>query len=132
MNRLIECLAAVQHEQIWAYWVQFHLGCAIEHEDGSITIPARKVKEMRIRARMPYNCLGENEKNYCRHQVDKILRAVRLHKIERDLEHLQHEPVETQGAAPLIRGDDERSADFARGIAIGNGQRDRLSASQTP
>jgi len=51
----------------WLFKVSCH------NEDGSVTIPADKVKRWTRQMNMPYSELSEDEKNSDRHQADLVI-----------------------------------------------------------
>jgi len=75
-NSLREQLAAVQHS-IWAHWMDYLFSVSRKNRNGSVTIPADKVKRWMEQMRKPYSDLDESEKVSDREQADKVLVVLR-------------------------------------------------------
>jgi len=72
---LRERLAAVQHD-IWRHWMRYQFAQCRRPEgpdDGTLIIPADKVKRWLRQTETPYADLTEREKESDRHQADKVL-----------------------------------------------------------
>lgn len=71
----IEDLAAVQHD-IWSHWMNYQFSCCIKNEDGSLTIPADKVKRWSKQMETSYEDLTDKEKQSDRNQVLKFVHLI--------------------------------------------------------
>lgn len=71
-----EKLADLSHD-IWAHWMRWQFYCCTQNEDGSMTIPASKVKRWQRQMKTSYQDLSEKEKDSDREQADKILQVLR-------------------------------------------------------
>jgi hypothetical protein len=69
---LRERLAAVQHV-IWSNWMKHLFSVSTYNPDGTVTIPADKVKRWQRQIRTPYDALTESEMESDRQQADKVL-----------------------------------------------------------
>ena len=72
VTMLRERLAAVQHV-IWSDWMTHLFSVSTYNQDGTITIPADKVKRWKRQMHTPYDALSEREKESDRQQADKVL-----------------------------------------------------------
>lgn len=72
MDELIERLADAEHAG-WAHWMAYLFSQCREHPDGSVTIPADKVRHWKRQVETPYAGLSEREKESDRAEVRKIL-----------------------------------------------------------
>jgi hypothetical protein len=70
-DSLREELAAIQHS-IWAHWMNYMFSVSRKNRNGSVTIPADKVRRWVEQMEKPYGELTESEKVSDREQADKI------------------------------------------------------------
>ena len=78
-DELRERIADVQHG-IWAHWMRYQFGMCQRNEDGSLTIPADKVKRWERQTGALYGELTEREKESDRDQADKVLAVLKAVK----------------------------------------------------
>jgi len=71
-----EAIAAVQHDQIWAHWMEYQFSKCTRNPDGSLTIPAESVRRWLRQINTSYADLPESERESDRHQADKVLIAI--------------------------------------------------------
>ena len=69
-----ERLAAIQHA-IWSHWMTYQFSVCERNDDGTMTIPAKKVERWERQAATPYAFLSEAERESDRHQANRILAA---------------------------------------------------------
>lgn len=72
MNKLRESLADLQHE-IWANFLKHLFDICYPIDDGSMWVPAEKVKCWKKQVETPYYELSEEEKDKDREIADKVL-----------------------------------------------------------
>lgn len=70
-----EDIAEISHE-IWSHWMRYQFQCCTENKDGSLTIPADRVKRWTKQMNTTYNNLSEKEKDSDREQADKIIQVI--------------------------------------------------------
>lgn len=70
---MVKKFAALQHE-IWSHWMKYLFEVSIEHEDGSITIPAGKVARWKRQIDTDYDELSPEEQESDIEQAIKIIR----------------------------------------------------------
>jgi hypothetical protein len=75
-TQIREAIAAVQHDQIWAHWMEYQFSKCTQNSDGSLTIPAESVQRWLRQMNSKYADLAETERESDRHQADKILAAI--------------------------------------------------------
>jgi hypothetical protein len=73
LDRLLETLAAIEHER-WSHWQRYmHSKCIPHGDDGALLIPAGLVRQWENQIATPYSLLNEKEKESDREQVRKYL-----------------------------------------------------------
>ena len=72
-----EKLAEYAHDVSWTGWMIHMFSVCIENEDGSLTIPADKVKRWSGQMATSYKDLPEDMKPSDREQADNILEIVK-------------------------------------------------------
>lgn len=78
-EELVEKLACIEHER-WARWQAYlHGYCCVENNDGSLTIPAEKVRLWQRQIDTIYDKLSESEKESERIQVREYLPLIDSH-----------------------------------------------------
>ncbi len=75
-----EKIAEIQHE-IWSHWMRYLFSISEQNSDGSVTIPADKVKRWKRQMDTSYSNLSEAEKESDRDQANKILVIIKKSKV---------------------------------------------------
>lgn len=68
-------LADVQHE-IWSHWMRYLFEVSTQNDDGTVTIPAEKVKTWQRQMVTSYANLSDKEKESDIEQAKKVLAAM--------------------------------------------------------
>jgi len=79
MNPSLEDLAAVQHE-IWAHWMKYLFEVSDLNADGSVNIPADKVRRWKQQILTEYKDLSPKEKESDLEQGKKVMSLIMLEK----------------------------------------------------
>jgi hypothetical protein len=85
LERLIETLAAVEHER-WSHWQRYVHQHGVSQLDGSLVIPADLVLRWEKQINTPYSELSEKEKESDREQVRKYMPLIVRGLVEADHE----------------------------------------------
>jgi hypothetical protein len=72
---MLEKIAEVQHE-IWSHWMKYLFEVTKQNEDGSVTIPADKVKRWKRQLSTKFADLSEKEKESDIEQALKVLKVI--------------------------------------------------------
>ena len=75
-NQLRELLADFVHVA-WSDWMEFLFRQSILNMDYSVTIPKGLVNHLKRQCATAYKDLPEGEKNFSRHEADRILRIIK-------------------------------------------------------
>jgi len=78
-TELLEYCSDLEHER-WSSWQKWVHQCSIKNDDGSLTIPKKKVDRWKRQIDTSYKDLTEKEKESDRHQVTPYLDYI-LNKI---------------------------------------------------
>lgn len=73
---MLTALADVQHE-IWSHWMKYLFEVSTQNDDGTVTIPADKVKNWKRQMITSYFDLSEQEKKSDIEQAEKVLSALK-------------------------------------------------------
>lgn len=79
-DALREALAAVQHD-IWAHWMEYLFLVSDRQPDGSVVIPADKVRRWKRQLATDYEDLSPNEQASDGNEADKILAVLATQEI---------------------------------------------------
>jgi len=74
-KELVEILANIEHKR-WAGWQSYLHSLCVKNDDGSLTIPAERVKWWEDEINTKYIDLTEKLKQYDRNEVTKTLSAI--------------------------------------------------------
>lgn len=74
-DELREQLADEQHA-IWSHWMKYMFSCGAYQSNGAWVMPAEKVERWQRQMDTPYDDLTDKEREFDRHQADKVLAVV--------------------------------------------------------
>jgi len=74
---LLEEISDVQHE-IWSHWMKYLFEVSQDNPDGSVTIPAEKVKRWRKQMNTKYSELNDKERESDREQAVKVINRINI------------------------------------------------------
>lgn len=72
---MLNKIADLQHE-IWSHWMRYLFEVSLQNEDGTVTIPADKVKRWKRQMRVKYLDLSDDEQKSDLEQARKVLNIV--------------------------------------------------------
>lgn len=70
--QMLDEIADLQHE-IWSHWMRYLFEVSLQNEDGTVTIPADKVKRWKRQMRIKYSDLSDNEQKSDLEQAQKVM-----------------------------------------------------------
>lgn len=73
---LKERFAAHVHDGIWSYWMKYMFTQGTFNDDGSWTMPVKKVERWTLQMKTPYWELSEDEKGSDRRRADELLQIM--------------------------------------------------------
>lgn len=73
--KMLDKIADLQHE-IWSHWMQYLFEVSLQNEDGTVTIPADKVKHWKHQMSTKYLDLSDDEQKSDLEQAQKVMDLV--------------------------------------------------------
>jgi hypothetical protein len=73
---MLDKIADLQHE-IWSHWMRYLFEVSLQNEDGTVTIPADKVKRWKRQMKVKYLDLSNDEQKSDLEQARKVMNLVR-------------------------------------------------------
>jgi len=75
VTKMLDKIAGLQHE-IWSYWMQYLFEVSTQNKDGTVTIPADKVKRWKRQMSVKYSELSDDEQKSDLEQARKVMNLV--------------------------------------------------------